>query len=333
MKFVQEIDRLKWSHFIHNHSNGNIFQTPEMYEVFRDIKNCEPVFLALIDRKNEILGVLLAQIQKFYSEFLSKFTARSVILGGPIIKDNDTEIGKILLKKFDEIISKKVIYSQFRNLWCTKYYKDSFSNCYYNYEEHLNILIDLTIGEEALWKGLNKSRKEGIRKARRNGLIFEASNSKDIIPTFYNLLKMTYKNAKLPYPSIDFFYSLSKNLSPNNIKFFTLRKENKFLVILVALVFNRCLYAYYIGRILDNNYLKMKPVDSLYWEVLLWGLKNGCKTFDWLGAGKPNQEYGVRRFKLQFGGKLVEFGRYEKVYKPFLMKLGKFGLKLKQKFS
>ena len=64
-----------------------------------------------------------------------------------------------------------------------------------------------------------------------------------------------------------------------------------------------------------------------------WGIVNGIKVFDWLGAGKPNKEYGVRDFKLEYGGKVVEFGRYEKIHKPFLMEIGKIGLKLWQKLK
>ena len=28
------IDKNKWSEFVYNHPHGNIFQTPEMYEVY-----------------------------------------------------------------------------------------------------------------------------------------------------------------------------------------------------------------------------------------------------------------------------------------------------------
>ena len=35
------------------------------------------------------------------------------------------------------------------------------------------------------------------------------------------------------------------------------------------------------------------------------------------GAGKPDKPYGVRDYKLKFGGQLVNWGRFEKVHKPF----------------
>ena len=78
---VNNVDKKKWGEFVYNHPHGNIFQTPEMYEVYENTKNYEPVFLAVIDHNENILGTLLAVIQKEYSWFLGNFTARSMIFG------------------------------------------------------------------------------------------------------------------------------------------------------------------------------------------------------------------------------------------------------------
>jgi lipid II:glycine glycyltransferase (peptidoglycan interpeptide bridge formation enzyme) len=42
-----------------------------------------------------------------------------------------------------------------------------------------------------------------------------------------------------------------------------------------------------------------------------------------MGAGKPDEGYGVRDFKAKFGGELVEHGRYLYLCKPMMYKLGK----------
>jgi len=335
-KITSTLNPAQWSSFVYDHPNGNIFQTPEMYEVYKNTKNYEPIFLAVIDDKNEILGTLLAVIQKEYSGFLGSFTARSIIYGGPLIKDNNPDVLDLIVKEYDKIIKRKAIYSQFRNMWDWGELKEIFIKNGFEYEEHLNILVDLTIGEELLWKGVKKSRKEGIRKAIRNELkfsTFSTKDAKDVLPIFYKLLKETYLNAKLPYPLIDFFYNLNDKMTDKHIKYFTLRKNEETIIVLVALIYKECLFAFYIGTKQDKEILRMRPVDLFYWEVMRWGIVNGIKVFDWLGAGKPNKEYGVRDFKLEYGGKVVEFGRYEKIHKPFLMEIGKIGLKLWQKLK
>ena len=47
-----------------------------------------------------------------------------------------------------------------------------------------------------------------------------------------------------------------------------------------------------------------------------------------MGAGKPGDNYGVRDFKAQFGGELVEHGRFLRINKPLVYKAGSFVLKL-----
>jgi lipid II:glycine glycyltransferase (peptidoglycan interpeptide bridge formation enzyme) len=332
LKILTELPRDQWSEFVNEHPKGNIFQTPEMFDVYMTAENNDPVLIAILNEDDKVSGILLAVIQKQYPGFLGNFTARSIIWGGPLVRDNDKKIYELIIKEYGKLIKGKAIYSQFRNLWEQGNEKYIFKNYNFKYEEHLNIIVDLTMDKDLLWKSLAKSRREGIRKARRNNLVFGVTNSEDIIPDFYNLLRKTYKHAKLPCPKIDFFYSLHNKLSSNNIKFFTLSKDHEILIAFVALIFNKCLSAFYIGTIRENYYLRMRPVDFFYWQVLCWGKENGCTTYDWLGAGKPDQEYGVRKFKLQYGGKVVELGRYEKVHRPFMMRLGKLGLKLWQQF-
>ena len=327
------IDKEEWAEFVYNHPHGNIFQTPEMFDVYTKTKKYEPVFLAVVNNKSEISGTLLAVIQKEYSGFLGNFTARSIIHGGPLIKDDDPDVLDLVLNEYDKIIKKKAIYSQFRNFWDWGDSKEIFITNGFEYEEHLNILVDLTIGEEALFKSYSKRRRGGIRKAIRNNFTFEVSNSKELLVSFYSLLQETYSNAKLPYPFFDFFENIQKIIPENNMKFFILKKDDKILVVLLALIYKGCLSAFYIGTSRNKEFLRMKPVDLLYWEVMKWGVNNECRVFDWLGAGKPNKEYGVRKFKLQFGGNVLELGRYEKIHKPLLMHLGKLGLKLWQKIK
>jgi lipid II:glycine glycyltransferase (peptidoglycan interpeptide bridge formation enzyme) len=50
-----------------------------------------------------------------------------------------------------------------------------------------------------------------------------------------------------------------------------------------------------------------------------------------MGAGKLDHDYGVRKYKMEYGGQLVEHGRFIKVLNPFWFKVGKLGLKILSK--
>jgi len=73
---------------------------------------------------------------------------------------------------------------------------------------------------------------------------------------------------------------------------------------------------------------KLRPVDLFYWEVMRWGMANGVTMLDWMGAGRPDKEYGVRYFKQQYGGELILSGRFQAVHRPLLMLIGKAGVSI-----
>ena len=51
-----------------------------------------------------------------------------------------------------------------------------------------------------------------------------------------------------------------------------------------------------------------------------------------MGAGKPGDGgYGVRDFKAEFGGKLVEYGRFKCILSPVLYRIGEIGVNIIKK--
>lgn len=66
-------------------------------------------------------------------------------------------------------------------------------------------------------------------------------------------------------------------------------------------------YAWYAGS--NAEYFNKRPNDFLMWNVLLWSKEKGYKLFDFGGAGKPNIPYGVREYKLKYGGQKISSER------------------------
>ena len=331
-KITSTLNPAQWSSFVYDHPNGNVFQTPEMYEVYKNTKNYEPIFLAAIDENDEILGTLLAVIQKEYSGFLGNFTARSIIFGGPLIKNNDADILDFILQEYNKIIRKKAIYSQFRNMWEWGDLKEIFIKNGFEYEDHLDIIVDLNKNEEELWKEVNTKRRNEIRRAKKEGTTFLVKSTLNDLHECYSILKSVYKKAKLPIPNINLFENIFKNTSNNTgLKLFCACNENKIIGCMLALVYKNAIYDFYAGAY--PEYYNKYPNDLIPWEVFLWGKEHGFELFDFGGAGKPNKPYSVRDYKLKFGGELVNYGRFEKVHKPLLMEMGKTGLKIWQKLK
>lgn len=328
-RVTSKIDRKQWSDFVFNHPQGNIFQTPEMFDVFIAVKNNHPVLTAVTNGDNEIVGVLAAVIQREYSGFLGKFTSRSIIRGGPLILDNNEEVLDIILKEYNKAINKRVIYSQFRNLWDKEGHENIFERYNFKFEDHLDILIDLKQSENDLKQRMHKERKHNIRRAINKGTIFKELKEPKEIEEAIKLIQETYNRIKLPLAHQSFFKQAYDILFPKKmIRYFGAFNQEKIIGTRIVLLYKEHVYDWYAGSSYKDR--NKYPNDFLPWEVVLWSKINGYKIFDFGGAGKPGKPYGVRNYKLKFGGQLVNYGRYVKIHKPIPMKIGKLGLKLWQ---
>ena len=330
-----EITKKEWSEFVYNHTKGNVFQTPEMYEVYKRTKNYEPVFVGVTDNSGDIVGLLLSVIQKEFSGPLSIFSSRCVTWGGPLIKkdldrENKNAVLETILKEQNKIAKKKALYMEFRNLWDTSESKMFFVNYGYDYEDHLNVLIDLTKKEDELWKQMKKSRRWGVKRANKIGLLFEDRCNVEI---FYKLVKDTYIRAKIPLADKRLFKSVVEIMGPKNMaNIFCAKNPNEdILASWFQLTYKNLVYDWYAGSTIDGN--KAHANEYLGWNILLWSKAKGYKTYDFGGAGRPKEDYGPGKFKMEFGGTVVNYGRYKQIYKRNTMRIAEMGLKLWMRVS
>lgn len=322
---MEELDKNEWESFVLAHPKGNIFQTPYFYSVYSNTKNMEPI-LVYTKHDNEITAVLLAYIQKDFSGIIGKLTERSIIIGGPIVKEDNTLYLEEILSKYIQIIKGKVIYSQFRNFWDWDNNRSVFEKFGFNYSPHLNIIINVS-DLNLLEQGISKNKKRNITKSNNKGVSFiEITTAQE----YYNslkLIKLTYKKIGLPYPDDDFFLAAFQSLyKENKLKIFGALWDGKIIGVRYQLIYKDIIYDWYAGsnEVEANKY----PNDFLIYNVLLWGNKNNFKEFDFGGAGKPGIPYGVRDHKLKFSSNIVEFGRFEKTHKKILYLIALLGLKL-----
>ena len=320
------VQRSEWEAWVLRHPEATVFHSPGMYETYLGTNNWEPVLLLALGEADRLTGVLLALIQREPGIIKRQLSARSVIFGGPVADDISTI--KALLKKYGEVIRGRAIYTQVRNFNTPgEELKRIYSESGFVFEEHLNIRVDLRVTEAEFWKGIKQNRKAGINKAKKQGFTFRVTSEEEIIEPFYRLLGSTYGRTRLPYPDISYFRSLSVHLK-SELKWFILEKDSKPGIILAAFVSKKTLYIFYPGIDQSPSFLQLRPVDLFYYEVMRWGMANGVTVLDWMGAGKPGKEYGVRYFKQQYGGEMINPGRFQAVHRPLLMLIGRIGVSL-----
>ena len=332
MKIVFDLEEKKWTDFICNHSKSSVFQTPYMANVYKETEKNDPFFIGVVNDKGEILATLLAVIQKEYNGILGRLSSRAIIIGGPIVKNDDTTVASFLIKHYNQYIKKKAIYTQIRNQFEQNQFKTCFNKYGYEYEEHLNILIDLKKSEDILWKEVYTKRRNEIKRALKEGVAFKIQNTLEGLIDSYDILKEVYSRAKLPLPTFSHFKSLLEKSDRNvGLRIGTAIYEDKTIGCMLVLVYNNTIYDYYAGSF--SFFYKKFPNHLIPWEFFKWGKENEYLLFDFGGAGKPNIPYGVRDYKKKFGGDFVNYGRFTNIHKKNMYMIAKFGFFLWKKIK
>jgi len=329
IRIAEDIDELLWNQFVIDHPMGNIYQTPAMYLLYLATAGYKPGVIIIEDAQN-IKGVMVYNI--IHEKGLKNiFTTRSIITGGPIVENNDPDLVQYILteykRKTDQL---NIIYTQFRNQWNTSGWINQFKKYDYHYTDHLNIIIDLTKNEEQLIAEMQKKRYKNIKRAKNKNILIDSTTDKKDITAIIQLIKHTYKRINLPCPPETLFLNAREKLNEQVI-FFAGRYNDEIIAARVYLLYKGTVYDWYAASNLNFSHLHAN--DLLPWEFMLWAKKNNFKNYDFVGAGNPNQPYGVRNYKMRFGGKLENFGRYQCIHKPVLYRIGKIGIHLIKKLK
>jgi lipid II:glycine glycyltransferase (peptidoglycan interpeptide bridge formation enzyme) len=323
----RRVDTSEWEQYVLAHPQGNFFQSPVAYRVFNQTRGYTPnVLFALNKKDNKLCGILLSVVQQ-ESGWYSALTSRSIVWGGPLADSG--EIAAELLREYDRTLSQGVIYTQIRNLFEQSTLIESAAVFGYSFSPHLNILVATTgKTEKDLLTEMSKSKARQIRKGLDNCTI-EICNSTSDLNDLYSILKNLYRiKAKKPLPDISFFQSFYNETAGGEYgSVFIIRHKDRIIGGMVAPKLpGKKIYEWYVAGD-DTHYKECYPSVLATWAAIRQANTEGMRHFDFLGAGKPDADYGVREFKARFGGTEVNYGRFEKIHRPILMKIGTFGLK------
>jgi CelD/BcsL family acetyltransferase involved in cellulose biosynthesis len=304
-----ELDERAWSKFVLENEKGNIFQTPEMYRVYLNTERYKPVFTAILGNNGRILATMLGVCIEEPGRMVSKFSSRVVVYGGPLVAEHSEE-GQLLeriLKEHNEEAGRRAVFTEIRNLWPAARLIPLFESANYEYVDHLNVHIDLTQGIDSLWEGLHKNRRRGIRKAIKSGAA-SVVLSRDSLDDLYSLVKQTYERIRVPMPPKSLFDSVMTILQEKGLaRFVGVKLDEELVGVGVFLTYKDVIYLWYNSA--DRQHSSLGIGEHLFWSAIEWAVENGFRLFDFGGAGKRGQPYGVREFKTSMGGRQVELGR------------------------
>ncbi len=332
---IEDINRQQWEQLVAESSVATWFQTPEAYDFFASLPNIlTPFVVALVETpfcaspstSQSIKGLVVGYITKDKNPIRQFFTRRAIIMGGPLLAEDltDTEL-QTLLCAVRKHIGRKAIYIETRNFNDYSHWRNTFEACGFTYQPHLNFHIDTT-SEAIIKSNLGRGRRREVKIALQQGAQIIEHPTLQQVHNYYTILANLYRTKihlpLFPWEFFEHLYTLS------SAHFLLIAQNNNIIGGTVCMELKeQCIYEWYAcGE--DETYRQCYPSTMGTYAGMLYAAEHACPRFDMMGAGKPTEGYGVRDFKRQFGGTLVEHGRFLHIHHPLLYKLGTLGVRI-----
>jgi len=331
-----EIDRTQWTELVRTSETGTWFQTPEAYDFFASQPELfKPFVFGIISNpagtQTLLRGVCVGYVTMEQNAIKQFFSRRAIIIGGPALANDATdEEVETLLSAVKKHLQSQAIYIETRNFNDYSRWKDAFMKSGFSYQPHLNFHVD-TSSVEVVEANLGKSRKRDIKTSIRDGAFIIEHPTAEQVREYYAILSNLYKTkVKTPLFPLSFFEALVRH-KDGRLLLVGLPKEDGSTEIIGGTVCvaqeGKCLYEWFVcGR--DGEWKSIFPSSYATYAGIRYAAEHGMPRFDMMGAGTPDEAYGVRDFKARFGGKEVEHGRFLCVTKPWLYEIGKVGIKM-----
>ncbi len=178
--------------------------------------------------------------------------------------------------------------------------------------------LDLTQSEEELFKNLKRKTRYNVRLARKKGVQIVEDNSHKGLQIYLDILQETINRQGFYAHQPDYFEKMWDKLKYGEMMhiFHAFYEDTPIVSWIVFQLNDTIYYPYGASRSIHRDVMAS---NLMMWEIITWGKKQGCQTFDMWGSLGPNPDknhpwYGFHRFKKGYGGDLMRFlGTYDLV--------------------
>lgn len=328
---TDQIGREKWEAFLNAHPHGSPFQSPAFFDFFNTVSSVQAAKVYAMEEAGQLCALCVVTLQKEPGP-KGFFSRRAVVYGGPLLAGDEAANLRYLLGVIERDLRHRVIYLEIRNYFDYHHLYPVFESGQWQYLPYLNVQLPLknrTLDE--VMSGMKYNRRRQIRSSFEEGASVQEAETEEEIRALYDILEELYQNrVRVPLPGYAYFQQL--HYSGVGKIFIVKHKE---LVIGGAFCMfqaGKGIYTvYYCG--LREYHDKIYPTHLAVLAAAEFGIQHGLSHLDFMGAGLKGEEYGVRKYKLEFGGELLEHGRFLKILNPPLYRIGKWGLETLKKLK
>ena len=174
--------------------------------------------------------------------------------------------------------------------------------------EH-TVIIDLTKPEDELLANMRRQTRYEVRRAAKQGIAVEKSQSEEIFKEFHKVQAETAKRQGFVPPNLRTLMA-EKEAFGDNIAIYVTKTDDGKPIAYGMIIKDGKEGDYYEAASTELN-RKMPGAYALLWQVMKDLKAEGYERFNLWGIappGQPNHRYaGVTTFKTGFGGEVVEY--------------------------
>lgn len=314
----EQIDGDQWGQLARESSTATWWQTKEAYQLFSSLPDYRVEVVGVAD-KDALCGVAVIirpQARTRVGQWLSR---RAVIMGGVMVSDTiSDEVYRRLMAAIKEQTS-DVIYVEIRNLCDHSAWRGVVAQDGWQYMPHLNIRIDTSNAQAAISR-IGKSKRRRIESSVQKGVRVVEHPTMAQVREYYDVLRDLYiQRVHKPLPS---WGTWERLYASDMCRYILIEHEGRIIGGSVCVLWEgKVMYEWYAcGR--DDQRRVISPASLTKYAEIQLAERLGIAQLDLMGAGRPDEKYGVRDFKAEFGGEMVEYGRYVYAHCPMVYKIG-----------
>jgi hypothetical protein len=165
-----------------------------------------------------------------------------------------------------------------------------------------NVVLDLTLGADALFQQFSKDRRRNIRYAEKHGITVQAAANRSDFQRAYEVYLAWHDSERkaLTRERRTFDNFEAAQLLTRNRRLFLAELDGKVIAINMFRFYERGLFESAANYSLEQ-FLHLKPNDLLQWKGIEWACTQGLRRHS-LGGAHP--------FLTRFGGTVVPVIRY-----------------------
>ncbi len=301
LKILNPLNNEKWDELVLSTQNYTFFHSSAWAKVLHDSYEYQPFYFYFIENNDLLVLVPLMEVKSIFTG-----------LRGVSLPFSDycslTVHDKIEFREWFEFIVQygkamkwKVL--EFRD---GNYFSQEISPSSY----FLGHVLELHNDVNKNYSNLRSHTKRNIKKAVREGVRVQFSQSLDSIKAYYHLHCMTRKKHGLPPQPFYFFKQIHHHIISESLGFVILAKyDNKNIA--GAVFFHFGSKAMYKFGASDTKYQHLRANNLIMWEAIKWYAEKGYDSFCFGRTESKNT--GLIQFKAGWGAKeyIIKYFNYD----------------------